>query len=68
VAVVVAVGVSVGLIVLRKIRKEPIQPAVSGLLGVVVAALITFYIASAEGDFLPDANVLAHRQRCPARI
>jgi hypothetical protein len=52
-AVVVAVGASVGLIVLRKLRKEPIQPAVSGLLGVVVAALIAFYSGSAEGYFLP---------------
>ena len=52
-AVVVAVTVSVGLIVMRKLRKEPIQPAVSGLLGVVVAALIAFYTDSAEGYFLP---------------
>lgn len=50
---VVAVGVSIGLIVLRKIRREPIQPAVSGLLGVVVASLIAFYTGSAEGYFLP---------------
>jgi hypothetical protein len=52
-AVVVAVGVSIGLILLRKLRKESIQPAVSGLLGVVVAALIAFYTGSAEGYFLP---------------
>lgn len=52
-AVVVAVAASAGLIVMRKIRGEPIQPAVSGLLGVVVAALIAFYTGSAEGYFLP---------------
>jgi hypothetical protein len=52
-AVVVAVSVSVGLIVLRRLRRESIQPAVSGLLGVVVAALIAFYTGSAEGYFLP---------------
>ena len=52
-AVVVAVGASVGLIVLRMLRKEPLQPAVSGLLGVVVAALIAFYTGSAENYFLP---------------
>lgn len=52
-AVVVAVGASAGLIVLRLIRKEPIQPAVSGLLGVVVAALIAFYTGAAENYFLP---------------
>jgi hypothetical protein len=52
-AVVVAVGASAGLIVLRLVRKEPIQPAVSGLLGVVVAAVIAYYTGSAEGYFLP---------------
>ena len=52
-AVVVAVGASAGLIVLRLLRNEPIQPAVSGLLGVVVAALIAFYTGSAENYFLP---------------
>jgi hypothetical protein len=52
-AVVVAVGASAGLIVLRLVRNEPIQPAVSGLLGVVVAAVIAYYTGSAEGYFLP---------------
>ena len=52
-AVVVAVGASVGLIVLRLLRKEPLQPAMSGLLGVVVAAAIAYYTGSAEGYFLP---------------
>jgi hypothetical protein len=52
-AVVVAVGASAGLIALRMLRKEPLQPAVSGLLGVVVAAAIAFYTGSAEGYFLP---------------
>lgn len=53
-AVVVAVGISIGLIVLRKVRKESIQPAVSGLLGVAIASLIAFYTGSAEGYFLPN--------------
>ncbi len=52
-AVVISVGVSVGLIVFRLLRKQPIQPAVSGLLGVVVAALIAYYTGSAEDYFLP---------------
>ena len=52
-AVIVAVGASAGLIVLRLLRRQPIQPAVSGLLGVVVAALIAFYTGSAQGYFLP---------------
>ena len=52
-AVMTSVGVSVGLIVFRLLRKQPIQPAVSGLLGVVVAALIAYYTGSAEDYFLP---------------
>jgi hypothetical protein len=52
-AVLAAVSAAVGLIVLRAIRKEAIQPAVSGLLGVVIAALIALYTGSAEGYFLP---------------
>jgi hypothetical protein len=52
-AVVVAVGASAGLIVLRLLRREALQPAVSGLLGVVVAAAIAYYTGSAEGYFLP---------------
>ena len=52
-AVVVAVGASAGLIVRRLYRRESIQPAVSGLLGVVVAAMIALYTGSAEGFFLP---------------
>lgn len=53
VAVVVAVGVSAALIVVRRMRGEPIQPAVSGLLGVVFAALIAYFTGSAENYFLP---------------
>ncbi len=52
-AVVVAVTVSAGLIVFRLVRKQPLQPAVSGLLGVVIAALIAYYTGSAENYFLP---------------
>lgn len=53
VAVVVAVAVSAALIVFRLARRQPIQPAVSGLLGVVIAALIAYYTGSAENYFLP---------------
>ncbi|MET4427568.1 DUF3159 domain-containing protein [Mycolicibacterium sp. 624] len=52
-AIVAAVGTSVCLILLRVLRKEAIQPAVSGLIGVLVASLIAFYSGSAEGYFLP---------------
>lgn len=53
VAVVVAVAVSAALIVFRLARRQPVQPAVSGLLGVVIAALIAYYTGSAENYFLP---------------
>lgn len=49
----VAVGASAGLIALRLLRKEPLQPAISGLLGVAIAALIAYYTGSAENYFLP---------------
>lgn len=52
-AVVIAVGASIGLIVLRMMRKEPVQPAFSGLLGVVVAALIAYLTGSADNYFVP---------------
>jgi hypothetical protein len=52
-AVVIAIGTGAGLVVLRVLRREPVQPAVSGLLGVVVAALIAYYTGSAENYFLP---------------
>lgn len=52
-AVVVAVGAGAGLIVMRLLRKEPLQPGVSGLLGVVIAALIAYYTGSAGNYFLP---------------
>ena len=52
-AVVVALAVSVGLVVLRRVRKEPIQPAVSGLLGVGLAAGIAYVTGSADNYFLP---------------
>jgi len=52
-AVVVALAVSVGLVVLRRLRNEPIQPAVSGLLGVGLAAGIAYVTGSADDYFLP---------------
>lgn len=52
-AVLVAMSASAGLIMLRLARKEPLQPAVSGLLGVVFAALIAYCTGSAEAYFLP---------------
>lgn len=51
-AVVVAVGVGAGITVLRLLRRESIQPAVSGLLGVAVAAFIAYQTGSAKDYFV----------------
>ncbi len=47
-----AVAVAVGVAVWRLVRREPLQPAVSGLLGVAVAAFIAYRTGSAKGYFL----------------
>lgn len=47
-AVLMSVGVSAGLIVLRLSRMQPIQPAASGLLGVDLAALAFAALFSAR--------------------
>lgn len=52
-AIVVAVGASMGIILLRVLRKQSIQSAVSGLVGVLVAVAIAYYTGSAEAYFLP---------------
>lgn len=52
-AVMVALAVSIGLVVVRRLRNEPIQPAVSGLLGVGLAAGIAYVTGSADNYFLP---------------
>lgn len=47
-----AVGVAVLVAVWRLVRREPLQPAVSGLLGVAIAAFIAYRTGSAKGYFL----------------
>ena len=46
-----AVGVAVAIAVMRLIRREPLQPAISGLFGIAVAAFITIKTGSAKGFF-----------------
>jgi hypothetical protein len=46
-----AVGVAVAIALLRLIRREPMQPAISGLFGIAVAAFITIKTGSAKGFF-----------------
>lgn len=46
-----SVGSAVAILVWRLIRREPVQPAVSGLFGVAVAAFIAYRTGSARGYF-----------------
>ncbi|WAL67633.1 DUF3159 domain-containing protein [Amycolatopsis cynarae] len=47
-----ALGSAVAITVLRLVRKEPLQPAVSGFFGVAIAAFIAYRTGSAKGFFL----------------
>ena len=47
-----AVGVAVLVAAWRLVRREPLQPAVSGLLGVGIATFIAYRTGSAKGYFL----------------
>jgi hypothetical protein len=47
-----AVGVALGITVLRIVRKEALQPAFSGLFGVAIAAFIAYQTGTAKGFFL----------------
>ncbi|WP_236788333.1 DUF3159 domain-containing protein [Amycolatopsis sp. GM8] len=47
-----AVGSAVAITILRVVRKEPLQPAISGFFGVAIAAFIAYRTGSAKGFFL----------------
>ncbi|WP_028932869.1 DUF3159 domain-containing protein [Pseudonocardia spinosispora] len=51
-ALIAAIGVAVAIAVWRLIRKEPLQPAVSGLFGVGIGALIAYRSGEARDFFL----------------
>ncbi|MFF1923872.1 DUF3159 domain-containing protein [Streptomyces sp. NPDC058221] len=51
-AIGTAFGVGLAISVLRLVRKEPLQPALSGLFGVAVAAFVSWKTGSAKGFFL----------------
>ena len=52
-ALVAAVAVGVGVVVLRVLRKEPLQQAVSGFLGLGLAVFFAARSGEARGFFLP---------------
>ena len=47
-----AIGVGVAIAVVRVVRREPLQPAISGLLGVLVCSFIAYRSGDAKGFFL----------------
>ncbi|MGB3483959.1 MAG: DUF3159 domain-containing protein [Mycobacterium sp.] len=51
-AIVSALGVAAAILVWRLIRKESVQPAVSGFIGVGFCALIAYMVGEAKGYFL----------------
>ena len=51
-AIAVAVGAGAGITLLRLLRQEPLQPAISGLIGVAAAAFIAYQTGSAKDFFL----------------
>lgn len=52
-ALIASIGVAVLVTVWRLVRKEAVQPAISGLLGVGVAAFIASRTGEARGFYLP---------------
>ncbi len=52
-ALITAVVAGVAIAVWRIVRKQPLQPAVSGLFGVGVAAFIAYRTGEARGFYLP---------------
>ena len=51
-AIWAAIGVAVAIAVVRMVRREPLQPALSGLLGVVVCSFLAYRSGDAKGFFL----------------
>lgn len=51
-AICTAVGTGIAVAALRLARKEPVQPALSGLFGVAVASFVAWQTGSAKGFFL----------------
>jgi uncharacterized protein DUF3159 len=47
-----SIGIAVAILVLRIVRKEAVQPAISGFFGVAIAAFIAYRTGDAKGFFL----------------
>ncbi|MDR7303167.1 DUF3159 domain-containing protein [Haloactinomyces albus] len=51
-AIWTAIGVALAISVARIVRKEPLQPAISGVIGVAVCSFIAYRTGDAKGFFL----------------
>jgi hypothetical protein len=51
-AIVAALGVATLILIWRLIRRDSVQPAVSGFLGVGISALIAYVVGESKGYFL----------------
>jgi hypothetical protein len=51
-AIIAALGVAALILVWRLVRKESVQPAVSGFMGVGICALIAYIVGESKGYFL----------------
>jgi hypothetical protein len=51
-AIWAAIGVAIAIAIFRLVRKEPLQPAISGVLGVAVCSFIAYRSGDAKGFFL----------------
>ncbi len=51
-AIWASLGVAAGILVWRVVRREPVQPAISGFIGVGVCAFIAYRTGDAKGFFL----------------
>lgn len=61
-----ALGSAVLITLLRVVRKEPVQPAISGFFGVAIAAFIAYKTGSAKGYFL--LGIWASAAYCAAMV
>jgi hypothetical protein len=52
-ALIAAIASGVGIAIWRVARKQPLQPAISGLFGVGIAAFIAYRTGEARGFYLP---------------
>ncbi|MDI2030912.1 DUF3159 domain-containing protein [Saccharopolyspora sp. TS4A08] len=51
-AIWASIGVAVAIAIFRMVRKEPLQPAISGVLGVAVCSFIAYRSGETKGFFL----------------